>query len=137
MDQGSLAPLLHLADEETDSAAVNALLRGMGQVCAGPAWTGQNPSLEDAAATLITSSVRPWTDSQPGDRTPGPDSDSATHRATLDKSCPSLGSSCSSSMMRRLSVSHSVMSDTLRPHGLQPTRLLCPWDFPGKNTGVG
>ena len=25
---------------------------------------------------------------------------------------------------------------TLRPHGLQPTRLLCPWDFPGKSTGV-
>ena len=23
------------------------------------------------------------------------------------------------------------------PHGLWPTRLLCPWDFPGKNTGVG
>ena len=22
-------------------------------------------------------------------------------------------------------------------HGLQPCRLLCPWDFPGKNTGVG
>ena len=33
--------------------------------------------------------------------------------------------------------SHSVMSDSLRPHGLQPTRLLCPWDFPGKSTGVG
>ena len=29
------------------------------------------------------------------------------------------------------------MSDSLRPHGLQPTRLLCPWDFPGKSTGVG
>ena len=29
------------------------------------------------------------------------------------------------------------MLDSLRPHGLQPTRLLCPWDFPGKNTGVG
>ena len=29
------------------------------------------------------------------------------------------------------------MSDSLRPQGLQPTRLLCPWDFPGKNTGVG
>ena len=28
------------------------------------------------------------------------------------------------------------MSDSLRPHGLQPTRLLCPWDSPGKNTGV-
>ena len=24
----------------------------------------------------------------------------------------------------------------LRPHGLQPARLLCPWDFLGKNTGV-
>ena len=23
------------------------------------------------------------------------------------------------------------------PHGLQPTRVLCPWDSPGKNTGVG
>ena len=30
-----------------------------------------------------------------------------------------------------------VMSDSLRPHGLQPTRLLHPWDFPGKSTGVG
>ena len=28
------------------------------------------------------------------------------------------------------------MSDSLRPHGLQPTRLLCPWDFPGNSTGV-
>ena len=25
----------------------------------------------------------------------------------------------------------------LAPHGLQPTRLLCPWDSPGKSTGVG
>ena len=25
----------------------------------------------------------------------------------------------------------------MRPHGLYPTRLLCSWDFPGKNTGVG
>ena len=31
--------------------------------------------------------------------------------------------------------SHSVMSDSSRPHGLQPTRLLR--DFPGKSTGVG
>ena len=30
-------------------------------------------------------------------------------------------------------------STLLWPHGLpmEPTRLLCPWDFPGKNTGVG
>ena len=26
---------------------------------------------------------------------------------------------------------------TQQPHGLQPTRLLRPWDFPGKSTGVG
>ena len=31
----------------------------------------------------------------------------------------------------------SVMSDSPQPHGLQPTRLLRPWDFPGKSTGVG
>ena len=31
----------------------------------------------------------------------------------------------------------SVVSDSLRPNGLQPTRLACPWDSPGKNTGVG
>ena len=29
------------------------------------------------------------------------------------------------------------MSDSLRPHGRQPTRLLRPRDSPGKNTGVG
>ena len=29
------------------------------------------------------------------------------------------------------------MSDSVQPHGPQPTRLLRPWDSPGKNTGVG
>ena len=29
------------------------------------------------------------------------------------------------------------MSDSVRPHRQQPTRLLCPWASPGKNTGVG
>ena len=29
------------------------------------------------------------------------------------------------------------MSDSSRPHGPQPTRLLHPWDSPGKSTGVG
>ena len=33
--------------------------------------------------------------------------------------------------------SRSVESDSKWPHGLQPTRLLFPWDFPGKSTGVG
>ena len=31
----------------------------------------------------------------------------------------------------------SVTSNSLQSHGLQPTRLLCLWNFPGKNTGVG
>ena len=32
---------------------------------------------------------------------------------------------------------HSVVPDSLRPFGLQSYKLLCPWDFWGKNTGVG
>ena len=35
------------------------------------------------------------------------------------------------------SVSRSVVPNSLRPHELQPTRLFCPWDFPGKDIGVG
>ena len=34
-------------------------------------------------------------------------------------------------------ASHSVVSDSLPPHGLQPAKLLCLWNSPGKNTGVG
>ena len=33
--------------------------------------------------------------------------------------------------------SRSVMSNSLWPHALKPTRLLCPWDSPGKNTDMG
>ena len=38
---------------------------------------------------------------------------------------------------RKWSVSFSVMSYSLRLHGLYPAKLLCPWNSPGKNTGVG
>ena len=34
-------------------------------------------------------------------------------------------------------LNHLVVSSSLRPHGLYPARLLCPWTLPGKNTGVG
>ena len=34
-------------------------------------------------------------------------------------------------------LSHSFVSDSWQPHGLQSARLLRPWDSPGKNTGVG
>ena len=33
-------------------------------------------------------------------------------------------------------LSYLVSSDSLWPRGLEPTRLLCPWDSPGKKTGV-
>jgi len=29
------------------------------------------------------------------------------------------------------------MSDSLQPEGVYPSRLLCPWNSPGKNPGVG
>ena len=38
---------------------------------------------------------------------------------------------------RKWKCIHSVVSDSLQPHGLYPTRLLCPWNSPGKNTEVG
>ena len=31
----------------------------------------------------------------------------------------------------------SAVSNSVQPHGPQPTRLRCPWDSPGRNTGVG
>ena len=36
-----------------------------------------------------------------------------------------------------LLFSHLAVTNCLRPHGLWPTRLLCPWDFPDENTVVG
>ena len=40
---------------------------------------------------------------------------------------------CGCPLMRACSVT----SNPLRPHGLQPARLLCPWNSPGKTTGAG
>ena len=52
-----------------------------------------------------------------------------------------LSSSSSSSRNKGLnrpseSVTHSNISDSLQDHELQPARILCPWNSPGKNTGV-
>ena len=35
------------------------------------------------------------------------------------------------------SVSRSVLSGSLQPHGLWPARILCPWNSPGKHSQVG
>ena len=43
----------------------------------------------------------------------------------------------SNSYYFKLLNSRSVVPDSLWPQGLQLTRLLCPWDFPGNDTGVG
>ena len=40
-------------------------------------------------------------------------------------------------LLLQLLLSHSVVSDSVRPHRWQPTRLPRPWDSPGKNIGVG
>ena len=40
-------------------------------------------------------------------------------------------------MKKSVSVSSSVVSDSVQPHRRQPTRLPHPWDSPGKSTGVG
>ena len=67
--------------------------------------------------------------------------ETATHQAP-----PSLGFSRQehwsglpfpSPMHKSEKWSRSVMSNSLKSHGLQSTRLLCPWAFPGKSTGVG
>ena len=49
----------------------------------------------------------------------------------------SVKSSSLFNLLLLLLLSHSVVSDSVRPHRRQPTRLPCPWDSPGKNTGVG
>ena len=43
--------------------------------------------------------------------------------------CSSISYSCV--------LSRSVVSDSLQPHGLQPARLLCPWNFTGKKYWSG
>ena len=51
---------------------------------------------------------------------------------TLYLYCCSSGESWK--VKERKSVSHSIMSNSCDPH---PARLLCPWNSPDKNTGVG
>ena len=57
-----------------------------------------------------------------------------SHNCNINASSYTINK-CKTYAMKSESVSGSVMSDSLQLHG-QPTRLLCPWDFPGKNTGT-
>ena len=62
-----------------------------------------------------------------------------SQRKAMSKNAQTTAQLCSShSLVKwKWKWGRSVVSDSLRPHGLQPTRLLRPWDFPGKSTGVG
>ena len=51
-------------------------------------------------------------------------------------SCLVYITTTTSEMLRVMCVC-SIMSDSLQPNGLQPARLLSPWNFPGKNTTAG
>ena len=46
-------------------------------------------------------------------------------------------SACWPDLLLLLLLSHSVVSNSVRPHRRQLTRLPGPWDSPSKNTGVG
>ena len=51
--------------------------------------------------------------------------------------CQCLPKSWKCRFKKRFILNHPVLSNSLQPHGLWPTRLLCPWDFSDKNTGEG
>ena len=70
----------------------------------------------------------PRDDSPPGSPVPG-----ILQARTLEW----VAISFSNAWKLKVKVKSLSLSDSSQPHGLQPTRLFCPWDFPGKSTGVG
>ena len=90
-DQGSLVPLPPLADEETDSAAVIALLGVRGRFVQNEGGRGRIPAWRMLLPHLSQAACDCGQNASLGTRHLGPDSDSATHRVTLDKCCPPWG----------------------------------------------
>ena len=76
---------------------------------------------------IVSYSVRPQDGSPPGSPIPG-----ILQARTLEW----VPISSPMHESRKWKGSRSVLSDSSRLHALQPTRLLRPWDFPGKSTGV-
>ena len=71
-------------------------------------------------------------------------SNSSAAAAESLQSCPTLCNPIFANLSLTVTVynmcvciSCSVISSSWRLHGLQPTKLLCPWNSPGKNMGVG
>ena len=98
---------------------------------------GASKGLNKEQIKLSSSSTTPTVSKQTSDRLKkGLWVNLSPHKeATAPGPAPSLKKDRSSEQL--LLFSRSFMSDSLRPHGLYLTRLLCPWDSPGKNTGVG
>ena len=94
-------------------------------------WTRTRNTLAAAAAAKSLQSCRtlwdPIDGSSPGSTVPG-----ILQARTLEW----VAISFSNAESEKWKGSRSVVSDSSRPHGLQPTRLLRPWDFPGKSAGV-
>ena len=61
----------------------------------------------------------------------------ATYRWCLFKGHCQLSTLSTAWCRKKVKVKSLSRVRLLGPHGLQPTRLLHPWDFPGKSTGVG
>ena len=94
---------------------------------------GVNKTISAAAAAaeslqLCPTLCDPIEGSPPGSPVPG-----ILQARTLEW----LAISFSNAWNEKSKWSRSVVFYPQRPHGLQPTRLLRPWDFPGKSTGVG
>ena len=94
-----------------------------------PLWTifhSLRPRLPSPCwSKCVSWALSPWA-------LPGQTRESNTHPHPRRERHPSSShfSGGQSAICLKWSISHSVMSDPLRPHGLQPTRLLCPWNSP-------
>ena len=80
-------------------------------------------------ASIVSDSVRPHR-RQPNKAPPSLGFSRQEHRSGLPFPSPRHEG-------EKWKWSCSVVSNSQQPHGLQHTRLLHPWDFPGKSTGVG
>ena len=84
-----------------------------------------------------------WTDRGPGPRGQGQKAKQPAPSRGGGRPCPCPGDAGCSAVWAPLLwypmcvLSHSVVSDSLGPCGLEPARLPCPWDSPGNNTGAG
>ena len=84
-----------------------------------------------------------WPASLPGGHlvvSKGPDTSQHLQTNSIQDDTKGVSVVSSSTLKKKkksVNVSYTVMSNSLQPYGLSSARLLCPWDFPGKNTGVG